>query len=222
MSDNNTTCHCGITVLHNSNCPLCGRHIRDGNRADHYPEYVITNRVKVRNLLKFLFLVSGAICLFIDFIVGFSGWSIHCVVGLTITWFMVFKPIFAQIGIAAVIVRGTALVCLWAAGMELWGGPAFKGWPSSFLMPGAVALGITLVFFFSLIRTVKWSEVGVYVLILAMFNVIFLILGLFNIIPQIVLILIVLMYSIMCLFSLRWFLKKRFSMGFKKRWFLKK
>ena len=212
-----STCVCAARVLHNSNCPLCGRFVRDGERAEHYPAYEMTRPVKVRYLLQFLFLVAGGITLFVDFIVGFYGWSIHAVVGLLMLWFMVFKPIFAQMGMAAVIVRAVVLICLWAAGMDIWGGAAFDGWPSSFLMPGTVALGITMVFFFSLVRTVKWSEVGVYVFSLTLINIVFLILGLFNVIPNMVLILSVLMYSIICLFTMSWFFKKRMITGFKKR-----
>ena len=211
-------CECNIEVNNNSNCPLCGKHANDGPRAKLYPTYYISREVHARKILLFTFFCAGLICLFLDIVISFNGWSIIACAGLFLLWFALFKPIFDKSAFAVVVTYCALLAYLCIVVLELFATSGYRGWASSYVMPGIVALGITLILFAASIKkTVKWSEIEVYIITLALMNAMVVVLWAVNIAPSILLCLIVQLYSFLCLFGMRVFLGKRFSEGIKKQ-----
>lgn len=203
--------NCNVAVPYNSNCPLCGKYLNDGIRAQRFPVANTGRKVGAKKVLRFLFIVTGFITLFLDaLITQIQGWSfVPCAV-LALVWFFVIEPAFDKKPFARFVLYDVMLLCLLTLMLDLQY-TGYSGWSTSYVMPGAVAAGITLILFSSFIRKVKWSEVGVYVLTLALFNLAFVLFGIFRIIPYIELSIIVCAYSLICLFGMRYFLDKVFN-----------
>ena len=210
-------CVCGIEVNNNSNCPFCGRRVCDGVRAKNYPTYYISREARARKIVKFLLLSAGMIVLFLDIATSFKGWSIVACAGLVLLWFALFKPIFDKSSFAVVVTYCALMAYLWIIVLELVADSGYRGWASSYVMPGITAFGITLILFAASVKkTVKWSEIEIYIVILTLMNGVVAILWLVDIAPSILLCVIVGLYSIICLLGMRAVLGKKFSEGIKK------
>ncbi|HHX72653.1 MAG TPA: hypothetical protein GX701_06995, partial [Clostridiales bacterium] len=156
---------CSVRVPYNSNCPLCGKFVQEGDRTLRYPTPVTGRKVSAKKILRFVFLVLGFVCLFIDwFATGFQGWSAIVCIGLFLSWVVVIKPIFDRHPLGIYILYGVLLISVFLLVIDFRTG--FTGWSISYVTPSAIAGGISVLMFSALIRKVRWNEIGVYIITL--------------------------------------------------------
>jgi len=180
-------------------------------RAERFPISDARRKIGLKKVVRFLFLVSGFIVLFLDaLITEMQGWSLFTCGCLALVWFLVLRPAFAKKPFGLFVVYDVSLCSLLLFMLDVWF-DGYAGWSTSYVTPGLVAAGITLILLCSCVRKVKWSEVGVHVLTLAFMNCVLLLLGILGLIPYMGLCFIVGAYSVICLFGLKYFLVRAFN-----------
>lgn len=200
---------CNVAVPHNSNCPLCGKFLREGARTDRYPDTRPAGKTSPKKVLQFIFIAAGFISLFIDLFTSFRGWSVVVCGALVLAWYLALKPVFDRKPFGAFVLYDVILFCIYILVVDLI--YDYTGWSLSYVMPSAVAAGITVMLIASFLKKVKWSEIGVHTISLTFLNLVFIILGLCGVHPYSGLCLIVGAYSVLCLFGMRYFLRRSFN-----------
>ena len=201
---------CGVSVPHNAHCPLCGRLVNDGMpEAERYPEAADKRSVS-RNVLRFIAIAAALVAASVDFITGGSfRWSAIVAASLVCVWFLVFRPVFYSRPFGNFLVAD--VLALWAASLGVDVCYGFTRWSITFVWPAVVGAGITAVLFCSLFGRLKWSVVGTALVVFAALCVIMLPLGFFGVYPNTKLWLILGLYAALCIFGLKYFLRRRFD-----------
>jgi len=208
--------NCGVTAPHNSHCPLCGRFLREGERAERFPVPKRSRRSTAKKVLRFCFIAAGFAVIFLDaFVARLQGWSLAACASLALAWVVIFRPVFARPAFGMAVLLDAAALCLFSLSLDFIYG--YTGWSIAYVMPSAAAAGITAVVFGSLIKKLRWGEVGGHVVTLSLMNVAFLVLGLAGLHQDVRLSVIVAAYSALCLFGMKYFLNKAFDEEFKKK-----
>jgi hypothetical protein len=196
-------------VPYNSHCPLCGRFIRETQPAERYPA-ASDKTAETKRILRFIFMVAGIIMLFIELILpDFSGWSVIACSALCFVWFTVFKPIFDSKPFGLFILYDVLLLWLTTFLIDIISG-YFK-WSLEYVWPAAVIAGITVILFSSVIGKLKWSVISTPLVIMTALSVAMLIAGYCGLFSYMRLWFISALYSAICLFALKYFLKRAFN-----------
>jgi len=207
--------NCGVVVDHNSNCPLCGKYLASGDRSDLYPQYFEKHALSAKRILRFIFWLIVLLSVFLDLFIGFEGWSITVSISAIITWIVIFKPIFGNRSIGLYVMYDVFAL----SALALWIDYKYSGmllWSIDYVISGIIGVAITFVLISAMIRKNKWSEVNVYLISLALLNLIILILGWTNVHTYNGLALIIAVYSVVAIISMRYFLKKAFYAELKR------